>query len=465
VGDQPWAILSASVSQIPAEPFGMMVAMAGFAQHYTSFCIPVTGLQLLPAQRQRPANHGKTSQRRNRGCALRESLPAQVDVQPISCPIQGAQQPTSEPGNAKECIKAHNHRRQFPYSEVAKLWQEGKMISEIAHAIGRFKDNKKDPCHSLRNFLRVMHQQGYMDASGQRVKLPYRVRQKAVDKTPVTEPAQRSQSPSKPKKLRPLPQRSRELISRYKREELYEKVWAQPIQKLAKEYRVSDVALAKACKRRRVPVPGRGYWAKKAAGKAVPNRPPLGGDPPFPLVSAVETPQNGGSSDNAGRPLPPDSAIVSAPNPVDGSKTVELCAKFTESIRDLLRGAPKRFKEIYPLIAERQPEDCPAHGNRVSLTSVGWLHEIQRELQEIGVNRDGLWHLKEQIASPVPVQRIEHRGEPAKQAQAEGVDGDKPNEPAAKFTESIRDLLRGAPKRFKEIYPLIAERQPGRLSC
>lgn len=38
---------------------------------------------------------------------------------------------------------------------------------------------------------------------------------------------------------------------------------------LAKRYDVSDVALAKWCKKLRVPVPGRGYWAKKAAGHAV----------------------------------------------------------------------------------------------------------------------------------------------------------------------------------------------------
>ena len=63
-----------------------------------------------------------------------------------------------------------DQRWRFPYREVAKLWHEGKTISEIAHAIGRFEDNKKDPCHSLRNFLRVMHQHGYVDASGQRVK-------------------------------------------------------------------------------------------------------------------------------------------------------------------------------------------------------------------------------------------------------------------------------------------------------
>ncbi|MFZ3339768.1 MAG: hypothetical protein WA213_02720 [Terriglobales bacterium] len=49
--------------------------------------------------------------------------------------------------------------------------------------------------------------------------------------------------------------------ARYDRRELYERVWAQPMQRIAKEYGVSDVALARACKRRSVPVPGVGYWA------------------------------------------------------------------------------------------------------------------------------------------------------------------------------------------------------------
>ena len=63
--------------------------------------------------------------------------------------------------------------------------------------------------------------------------------------------------------------------SRYDRNELYEKVWTTPMQALAKEYGVSDVALAKTCKKLHVPVPGRGYWNKRAAQKPVPARPPL----------------------------------------------------------------------------------------------------------------------------------------------------------------------------------------------
>lgn len=52
----------------------------------------------------------------------------------------------------------------------------------------------------------------------------------------------------------------------YKREVLYEEVWAEPVSTVAKRYGVSDVALRKACKKMDVPLPGRGYWAKIQAG-------------------------------------------------------------------------------------------------------------------------------------------------------------------------------------------------------
>lgn len=59
----------------------------------------------------------------------------------------------------------------------------------------------------------------------------------------------------------------------WNREELYEKVWSMPVVKVAKEYGVSDVAIAKTCRKLQVPVPGRGYWAKKAHGYIVPRKP------------------------------------------------------------------------------------------------------------------------------------------------------------------------------------------------
>lgn len=72
---------------------------------------------------------------------------------------------------------------------------------------------------------------------------------------------------------------SHALLRKYNRDVLYEEVWTQPIRKLARKYDVSDVALAKACRKLRVPLPGLGYWAKKEAGKKVrmrPMLPPLG---------------------------------------------------------------------------------------------------------------------------------------------------------------------------------------------
>lgn len=53
------------------------------------------------------------------------------------------------------------------------------------------------------------------------------------------------------------------------REELYRQVWARPVMKVAADYGVSNVALKKICKRHGIPVPGRGHWARKAAGKKV----------------------------------------------------------------------------------------------------------------------------------------------------------------------------------------------------
>ena len=51
------------------------------------------------------------------------------------------------------------------------------------------------------------------------------------------------------------------------REELYELVWASPMQHVAPQFGISSVWLAKICRKANVPVPGRGYWAKTPAGQ------------------------------------------------------------------------------------------------------------------------------------------------------------------------------------------------------
>src|SRR5206468_10091611 len=66
-----------------------------------------------------------------------------------------------------------------------------------------------------------------------------------------------------------------DLMKRYPREKIYEEIWTEPMIKVAKRYNVSDVALAKVCRKLNIPRPGRGYWEKKAAGKPASTRPAL----------------------------------------------------------------------------------------------------------------------------------------------------------------------------------------------
>ena len=68
---------------------------------------------------------------------------------------------------------------------------------------------------------------------------------------------------------------TRSLLLRYNRDRLYDEVWRKPVRDVVKNYGVSDVAIAKTCRKLCIPLPGRGYWAKKKAGKPVPERPTL----------------------------------------------------------------------------------------------------------------------------------------------------------------------------------------------
>jgi hypothetical protein len=69
-----------------------------------------------------------------------------------------------------------------------------------------------------------------------------------------------------------MPQRTTRL-------ELYELVWSGPVTSVASQFRISDVGLKKICARFEIPVPNRGFWAKRQAGKptqhvSLPPRPP-----------------------------------------------------------------------------------------------------------------------------------------------------------------------------------------------
>lgn len=92
------------------------------------------------------------------------------------------------------------------------------------------------------------------------------------------------------------------------REQLYALVWETPMRQLAPTLGFSDVGLAKACRKMKVPLPGRGHWAKKAVGKAV-RRVPLR---PLP-ANDHETPRQLESKPEGGREEPPAAEPLPAP--------------------------------------------------------------------------------------------------------------------------------------------------------
>ncbi len=51
------------------------------------------------------------------------------------------------------------------------------------------------------------------------------------------------------------------------RQQIYDLVWSEAMKNLATKIGISDVAIAKHCRKCDVPVPPRGYWNKVHAGK------------------------------------------------------------------------------------------------------------------------------------------------------------------------------------------------------
>lgn len=58
------------------------------------------------------------------------------------------------------------------------------------------------------------------------------------------------------------------------RESLYSEVWAEPVSRVAPRYGISGVSLGKVCRKHKIPLPPRGYWAKINAGHS-PKKIPL----------------------------------------------------------------------------------------------------------------------------------------------------------------------------------------------
>ncbi len=135
----------------------------------------------------------------------------------------------------------------------------------------------------------------------------------------------------------------------YEREKLYEEVWKEPVLVVANRYGVSNVALAKACRKLAVPLPPRGYWARIRAGRKAPPRPPL---PPYESPSRIQATQpvpgrSGGAAatkitdEKPGHGLA--TSTLTGPETSDNPSSTE--RETADKKRDSRKASPKEFPE------------------------------------------------------------------------------------------------------------------------
>ena len=177
-------------------------------------------------------------------------------------------------------------------------------------------------------------------------------------------------------------------IIRLTREQLYELVWSEPMRNLAQRFGISDVGLAKNCRRMKIPLPGRGHWARKAAGQKV-------GKPPLPTLPPTDTatPRN-----TAFQPVP----MVLHPIPTHGPAAALLAF---EAQPESEVKVPTKLTSPHPLVAET----LAALTSKPAQENAPEIHQRARRL-DIEVS-NGLLRRALRIADAL-VKAFEHRGWP-----------------------------------------------------
>lgn len=113
------------------------------------------------------------------------------------------------------------------------------------------------------------------------------------------------------------------------REDLYRLVWETPITRLAAGYGITGTGLKKICDRLDVPVPPRGYWARKEAGQPVVQFRLLKAKAGAPLSAVIH-------------PTPPKEKATPVPVPADNPRA---------GVKDGALAVPERLNKPHPVIA------------------------------------------------------------------------------------------------------------------
>lgn len=141
------------------------------------------------------------------------------------------------------------------------------------------------------------------------------------------------------------------------RKELYDRVWSEPMQRLSKEFGLSDVGLAKTCRRYAIPVPPRGYWAKQQAGHKV-RQAPLPANAPAGYGDKIKIdPQHRPATPEQPDAPPEHVAVATESEPAN---RIEAPKEDLRVIHPLLRSTRDYWKATRGPIL-RWPSDLPKH--------------------------------------------------------------------------------------------------------
>ena len=130
-----------------------------------------------------------------------------------------------------------------------------------------------------------------------------------------------------------------EMAETRKREELYRDVWREPMLQLAKKYGVSDVMLAKVCRKLHIPAPGRGYWARKASGQKL-SVEPLPELKDVPVIQRFKLPEPESREPKIPEPEPADSEYLH----IKEIETLKIAVDTNAPIHRLVAITIKAFK-------------------------------------------------------------------------------------------------------------------------
>lgn len=186
------------------------------------------------------------------------------------------------------------------------------------------------------------------------------------------------------------------------RKQLYDMVWSTPLLRLARTFQCSSTWLARICREAAVPVPRRGYWAKKRAGKAARRQSlPRASDPDEVVVTYTP-------SDEIAEPAAPPPPPPPPPPPLDD----DLQALRTQIEQAGSITLPDEFPELHPVIARtlralRIAEER-GHANH-GLLHPSWAHDgclVDLEVSATAIDRairlvEGLFRAVQQFGARI----------------------------------------------------------------